>query len=284
MTKIQDAGELDLYLVDHHAMLPYDQILKSSVVEVIDHRPQDPNWLWENIQNVTIANVGSCSTLIAKKIKERDPHLLTKEIATLLLGLQFPILCRKLLTKDFFPGPLLVDTSNLSPTAGRTTPLDEEIAGYLENISPVNRQELFNSIVQVKTDISNLTTLQVLKKDLKLVANVPIASVPVLINDLRNRQDFVDGVTEFAKLFNSPVIILVGALYQNDTKIRDLAVYGKNSEVEKFLKALLSADEVDLQLEEITNHGIQLLRLFKQRNNKATRKQIVPIVVKASRN
>lgn len=90
LTKIQDAGELDLYLVDHHTLQPYDEVLKSSVVEVIDHRPRDPNWSWENLQNVTIENVGSCSTLIAKKIKERDPHLLTQEIATLLLGSSLP--------------------------------------------------------------------------------------------------------------------------------------------------------------------------------------------------
>lgn len=74
-------------MVDHHNLASCDEELQSSVVEVIDHRPQDPRWSWKEISKVTIQNVGSCCTLVAQKIKEKNPHLMTEEIAKLLLGL-----------------------------------------------------------------------------------------------------------------------------------------------------------------------------------------------------
>lgn len=160
--------------------------------------------------------------------------------------------------------------------------MDEEIAAYLENIAPVDRQELFNSILQAKTDISKLTTLQVLKKDMKICAGIPISSVPAKLIDLQDRTDFVNSLNEFLKIYKSTVAILVGARYKDGGMIRDLAVYGKTPEAEKFSKALMSTDESDLKLEEVVDPGVKFLRLFKMRNEKATRKQIVPIVLKAS--
>lgn len=85
LIKLQKAGVLDLTLVDHQTLSPADQELSSSVVEIIDHRPVVPDLNTSNI-DVTIEPVGSCCTLIAKKILQRSPHLLTFQICHLLYG------------------------------------------------------------------------------------------------------------------------------------------------------------------------------------------------------
>lgn len=77
--------ELRIHLTDHH-VLTNDWInLKSHVKSVIDHRPQDSNWLWPNIYT-NIEPVGCCGTLIAQEILKRMPQILTQEIAELLHG------------------------------------------------------------------------------------------------------------------------------------------------------------------------------------------------------
>ncbi|PNF32607.1 hypothetical protein B7P43_G18096 [Cryptotermes secundus] len=46
LKELQMTSRLKLTLVDHHVLSPEAEFLCSSVVEVIDHHPQDPAWLW----------------------------------------------------------------------------------------------------------------------------------------------------------------------------------------------------------------------------------------------
>jgi inorganic pyrophosphatase/exopolyphosphatase len=79
------AGKLQLTLVDHHVLSPETEFLRTSVVEIIDHHPQDLAWLWPE-QKVTLTKVGSCSTLVANKVVQRCPQLLSCQVAMLLYG------------------------------------------------------------------------------------------------------------------------------------------------------------------------------------------------------
>jgi hypothetical protein len=79
------AGKLQLTLVDHHVLSPENKFLRTSVVEIIDHHPQDPAWLWSQ-QKVTLTTVGSCCTLVANEVIQRCPQLISRQIATLLYG------------------------------------------------------------------------------------------------------------------------------------------------------------------------------------------------------
>jgi inorganic pyrophosphatase/exopolyphosphatase len=78
-------GRLKLTLLDHHVLSPETEFLRLSVVEVIDHHPQDPAWLWPK-QKVTLTKVGSCCTLVASEVMQRCPWLISSQVAMLLYG------------------------------------------------------------------------------------------------------------------------------------------------------------------------------------------------------
>jgi len=85
LKQLQMAGKLQLTLVDHHALSPANEFLRTSVVEIIDHHPQDPAWLWSQ-QKVTLTTVGSCCTLVANEVIRRCPQLINRQVAALLYG------------------------------------------------------------------------------------------------------------------------------------------------------------------------------------------------------
>lgn len=76
---------MEISLVDHHALAIEDAILTESVMQVIDHRPQDKGWLWPGC-DVTIKEVGSCATLVAHNIIAKRPNILDKVLCNLLRG------------------------------------------------------------------------------------------------------------------------------------------------------------------------------------------------------
>lgn len=81
---LQSIGSLQLILVDHHVLHQEIQLI-SSVIAVIDHRPPDPAWPWDNVDS-TLNIVGSCCTLVADKLFSQAPHLVSPMIALWLLG------------------------------------------------------------------------------------------------------------------------------------------------------------------------------------------------------
>lgn len=85
LKQLQVAGKLELTLVDHHVLSPENEFLRASVVEVIDHHPQDPAWLWPQ-QKVVLTTVGSCCTLVANEVIQRCPQLISHQVASLLYG------------------------------------------------------------------------------------------------------------------------------------------------------------------------------------------------------
>ncbi|KAG8252727.1 hypothetical protein J6590_051176 [Homalodisca vitripennis] len=157
-------GNLRLSLVDHHVLQPSDTGLVSSVVNVLDHRPQDPAWSWDNT-DITLRIVGSCCTLVAEKLFTVAPDLVTPIVAVLLLG------------------TILLDTACLSPAVGRATPQDHQMAEALQARcdSPVERYQLFRELQAAKSDISSLTSSHLLIKDLKVAAGIPIAGLPIKV-------------------------------------------------------------------------------------------------------
>jgi inorganic pyrophosphatase/exopolyphosphatase len=99
-------------------------------------------------------------------------------------------------SKDKLPificsGTILLDTVNLSPAAQRATPKDIKAIGELEEclskIQPGGRpvrEEIYAPIVKARSDISQLTPEQLLRKDCKLLKtpeiSIGIPAVPLL--------------------------------------------------------------------------------------------------------
>lgn len=192
----EDAGtNLEVILVDHHNLSDEDIFLSDSVIEVIDHRPQDARWPWPG-RKVHLEIVGSCATLVARNFFRKHPEMMDSCLASLLRGktsrFNRPFMqkfrrtilhCSSIPIVGISTGPILLDTSNFAKKAGRATPTDVEIVEALERIEhlDLDRNETFNEIVKAKSDISALTADDLLIRDLKITAGVPIVGLPILV-------------------------------------------------------------------------------------------------------
>lgn len=62
-----------------------DEFLKDNVVSIFDHRPIESNFCKpENVKQMRIVQVGSCSTLIAEEITQKNRNILCEKAALLL--------------------------------------------------------------------------------------------------------------------------------------------------------------------------------------------------------
>ncbi|XP_066586696.1 exopolyphosphatase PRUNE1 [Prorops nasuta] len=268
--RVSSEGKLELILVDHHVLVDEDELLASSVVEIIDHRPQDDQWPWEG-RTIHLQTVGSCATLVAFHLLRNQPEILDTQLCSLLRG------------------PILADTYNLSKKVDRATPLDYEMIEKLEklgNLKAVDRDETYKDILNAKTDISCLTTYDLLIRDLKETNGVPIAVFPMLVEEFLGMDDWSSSLRNFTKEKNAQLVILIGLELRNDRVTRDIAVFSLSSnELEnKVIQALTSSSQPSLdltltkQIKEEDPEGGYSLSCFQQRNLSATRKQILPIV------
>lgn len=160
-----------IILVDHH--IPHHSaacINVDNVEEIIDHRPitspLPPN------AKCTIADVGSCATLIAELVLQSEVRNECNDILELLYG------------------PIVLDTVNFSEEADKTRPLDIAVNEQIESILGFNkrhRNQLFNDLVEARNDVSTLDSLQILSKDLKIITNkarsltVALPGYPILV-------------------------------------------------------------------------------------------------------
>lgn len=158
-------------------------------------------------------------------------------------------------------------------------PLDLKIAAKLERKFdlPENRQKLFDYLWRVHCDIDNLTSTQLLLRDLKVVDGVPLPGLPTLVDEFLKRSDSLQAVAEFAMERKSNLVVLIGLEASSVVK-RDVAVFYKVKNdplVDAIVSELKSCDHV--QLEEVRT-DLENIRYFIQKNVKATRKNIIPLV------
>ncbi|XP_014476731.1 PREDICTED: protein prune homolog isoform X1 [Dinoponera quadriceps] len=257
--------KLELILVDHHILPNEDIVLKPSVTNIIDHRPLDPAWSWSNILlNVEI--VGSCTSLVARDILQKNPDMLDAQLASFLIG------------------PILVDTYNMSAKGGRVTATDVDVINKLEQLGRLrtDRTEVFNKIMNAKTDISELTVEELMLKDLKVTNGVPIAVFPLLVENLLTRENAKEMIEKFGIDKNCTVIVLIGLDVSDGRISRDIAVFSILCDQlgNDIIQALTSSTQPPLNIDlvkEIREERYSIC-LYKIGNLEVTRKQILPIV------
>lgn len=160
-------------LVDHHIATPI--VVTDNVIQIFDHRPIDAKHA-RILGDLTtqIKQVGSCATLIADEIRKIEGSIGNRNDAIL----------------SFLRAPIVLDTINFSESAGKATPLDIEINNEIEKSFGLNesdRTKLFNDLVKARSDVSSLSALQLLSKDLKIISNddkskvVAIPGFPILV-------------------------------------------------------------------------------------------------------
>lgn len=184
--------QLELILVDHHTLASGDVALKPSVVTIIDHRPLDPAWSWPNVL-LNIETVGSCATLVARNVLQKNPDILNAQLSSFLRGKHY--LDNGLLLIDthktifniqypiFSAGPILIDTYNMSDEAGRATTIDVDVLNALEQLGRLtsDRTKTFKKIMHAKMDISELTLEELMIKDLKVTNGIPLVGFSFLV-------------------------------------------------------------------------------------------------------
>lgn len=159
-------------LVDHH--IPTSLVAADKVIQIFDHRPLDvKNTCHSDKCILKIQQIGSCATLIADEIRTLEGSFDDQEDVI-----------------SFLRGPIILDTINFSESADKARPLDIEINGEIEKSLGLNEQDrlkLFNDLVKARSDVSSLSALQLLSKDLKIISNsdkshvVAIPGFPILV-------------------------------------------------------------------------------------------------------
>ncbi|XP_078042522.1 exopolyphosphatase PRUNE1-like [Augochlora pura] len=282
--KNNKAITLNVVLVDCHTLSEADDFLKDSVIKVIDHRPRDPTWPWPN-RDVYIETVGSCATLVAKNFLDKYLQFVNTHIATLLRG------------------PILIDTCNMSKEAKRATPTDIQILEQLECIahSIRDRDTEYHDLIEAKNDVSELTVDDLLIRDVKVVAGVPVVGFPILVQKFIEFHKVFDAIYNFAKARKSRIVFLLGMQVESNKISRDIAIfslspsedsktYSYASPAERYFHAdfeelrmiMFLSDDPDLELYDGNTlfdiDGKYEMLYFKQGNLSISRKQIIPLV------
>nr|XP_014094043.2 exopolyphosphatase PRUNE1 [Bactrocera oleae] len=266
----------EFILVDHHVS-PFT----TRCLEVFDHRIFDEQAQLSNVCQLHIELVGSCATLIAEEILKSIsmPDAVAKDYETLFTLLRSTI---------------VLDTVNFSASANRATPKDIEICAKLEELlsklsngKPLSeRTKLFDILVAARADISSLTSMQLLRKDLKILSNgngsvnIAIPGFPMLVQQFIERTDAATAVKAFAEETNSVIVILMGMLVKNGNVQRDIGLIDFKSKqlCQTIRETLLTTTEPALGLQHYENCNFLNGSLYKICNIKATRKHVLPLV------
>lgn len=273
-----------IILVDHHVAV--GSVPEENVLQIFDHRPFDKkNAHIPDKAEVDIREVASCATLIANRIilmEQQNIH----QYADVL---------------GFLRGPIVLDTFNFSPKAGKSRKLDTQINKQIEealNLDASNRRTLFSDLFKAWSDVSQFTAMQLLQNDLKVVKNkakipvVYIAAFPMLCENFIKMKNAWECIQQFSKEKKVDVLVMMGGhriVSGDDLEIyRDMAIIGlRRSDLYIKITDALVKDNADyLRLKEKLKDTTKSLKslsvkIYDQENVVPSRKQVQPIIQNA---
>ena len=153
-------------LVDHNNSPEFQE----QVVQIIDHHKLNDHASYNCDKTINL--VASCATLIADLILKTTEPSTYSNILKMLYAV------------------IVLDSVNLSKAADKTRPEDTKVVNEIETLlklDPGKRIEIFNELVETRSDVSTLDSLQILSKDLKSIQNlngtkfVAIPGFPMLV-------------------------------------------------------------------------------------------------------
>ncbi|CAG2162013.1 unnamed protein product [Oppiella nova] len=252
-------------LVDHNVNEEMARI--GEIVEIIDHHKYDANHcLVTDPSKVLVdVSVGSCSTLIAERFLKSDLKGDTQ------------------LALMFF-GTIILDTINFSESAQKYSEKDKSVVKDLEAIiedKTISRSEWFKQLIDAKNSTNNMSFEQLLLKDKKLVPNTRIIISSIsgkLVSDLdleNNRQLMRELTANASNRFDAIIILGIDNRIA-DNLSRDLAIFTTNTTLMEKIVSKLESENNGLELS--LTKEFNDLRIYNQKNVKASRKQILPLI------
>lgn len=261
-------GASKFILVDHHVS-PFNK----QTIQVIDHHPFYSGSDLPTDCQVNINEVGSCATLIAEVILKSNVDVKSDDVME---------------TLKMLYASIVLDTVNFSKDADKARQLDRTICDRIEtelNIDEAKRLRLFNELIEARSDVSSLNSLQILSKDMKSISNsdgtriVAIPGYPISVREYTNMLDAQVNLLRFAEQHKCDVIVLMGMKVVNGTVSRDVGVINIKDHLlfDKIIKRLSNENSL---LSLVQDDRINFLdgKFYTQNNVKASRKQILPMI------
>ena len=281
-------------LVDHNRLL-YSELEGCPVVEILDHHLDEGyhDGVQGDLRNIAFhdsqATVASTCTLIAERLLASDAtdKNVPTDLALALLGV------------------ILLDTVNMSPEAGKGTERDQQAmdalvsnadwSGTSEKAKEFmtadgpDTNKLFDFLSQSKFDSKfweSLSVRDALRLDYKQFTASDdsvfgAASVLLPLEAFVGKSNLEKEITEYMTNCNIPVLVVLSMVIVDDKPRRSIIVCGpkENQIVADMAEHLLGNSVLELSEDQCSSTETLTLRQFSQGNAKASRKQVVPIMM-----
>ncbi|MBL6989139.1 MAG: DHH family phosphoesterase [Bacteriovoracaceae bacterium] len=265
MEKLASNNDVQLVLVDHNKVGATWEAFGKNVDTIIDHHADENAHLGAKTR--IIEPVGSAISLVAREVMAKNPMMLDSKIA------------------KFVMGTILLDTVNLDPKAERVTPTDEDVYRKLSEVCPLSQQEYFDQVQFEKFNVSNLGTMDLLRKDYKQwqLDNLKcgIASVLLKVSDWSDKDSTMSAkFSNYAQANNLDVLFAMIA-YTDPGFKRELVVFSENKDLYNKTVEFLKGTELGLTPIEVTNQtstGETNMSFYAQSHLGMSRKKLWPIL------
>lgn len=260
---LQQLKKVHITLVDHALLAsPMRELTNMEIIEIIDHHEVHGVNVGKGCC-VVMEPVGSCATLVAEKLLGVEGYVLPAAIATLLLG------------------AILLDTAGLDRGKGRTTAKDEDMARQLASLSSIPQTELYDNLLSARFSIAGLSSLQLLRKDLKCAVaggyHLGFSSVACQLSELFEREGMEGDMQAFCQARGLSALLLLGVWQTGNNINRQIAIFQPQGlDLADALANVLETDE-DLNCQQIVTEYPCIL--LNHGNTKLSRKYILPLVV-----
>lgn len=188
----------------------------------------------------------------------------------------------------------MIDTGNLKES-GKASALDHEAIAILAphcklippslNLAVTQHEkfaEYFSQLRRAKSDISDLSIRDNLRRDYKEYPDIPqfrlgISSIPMSLDALAASGDLIESLRAWREERNL-ALVAVGSSFQKAGKgTRELLLHGEQPFLDKVARKLEADTAEVLSLEEMGRYRAnESIIVFDQHNTRSTRKQIAP--------
>lgn len=271
------------FLVDHNKITPTldDVFDPSQVLGIIDHHAYEDLYS-QSIGSgvIDVHKAGSCSSLVVTYFRKVvNPELFSdKGLIELALA------------------PLLIDTSNMK---SKVETVDAENYEFLSSKTELDTKKFFKGLKANKADLSGFSGSDIIRKDYKMW-ELPDKSLPIGISSVgksldwiyTNAPDFNDAVEQWATQQKLSVYACLTSFSDPSTgeHRREIAIWTKDASikqlaVDKF--AEISKNDLELEPKKVPEVSVlskSNLYLFDQIKDRATRKQVAPLLRAAVQN